>query len=107
MSVDPIIEFAPTEEIDHDPEINPATDYIIQCPRCGEYRHKSWFRVNWSACAACMQFEKLFLDNLTFDLAMADPAGVSPQFKPAPTAINDLKLRPLSTNFQRPRKRKR
>ncbi len=66
------IQFRHEEELDHDPEINPATDYIILCERCNSYRHRSWFQVNWPACAACMKFESLFLDNLTDELVMAD-----------------------------------
>ena len=66
------ISFRVEDVLDHDPEINPATDYLIECKRCGEIRHKSWFQVNWPACAACMQFDKLFLDNLTDELVMAD-----------------------------------
>lgn len=107
MAVEPKLEIVSSEALDHDPEINPSTDYLIECPRCGEFRHKSWFRVNWPACAACMQFEKLFLENLTFGLAMADPAGVAPRFEPIPANLNDLKLRPLSEHHQRPRRRKR
>ena len=71
-SADPAISFRVEDVLDHDPEINPATDYLIECKRCGEFRHKSWFQVNWPACAACMQFDKLFLDNLTDELVMAD-----------------------------------
>ncbi len=66
------ISFRVEDVLDHDPEINPATDYLIECKRCGEFRHKSWFQVNWPACAHCMKFESLFLDNLTDELVMAD-----------------------------------
>jgi hypothetical protein len=102
----PEISFRYEETIDHDPEINPATDYLIECKRCGELRHKSWFQVNWPACAACMQFDKLFLDNLTTELIMRDPQGIMPQFSPGPDlSIADMKLKPLSPD--RPVKRRR
>ena len=68
----PEISFLVEDVLDHDPEVNPATDYLIECKRCGEIRHKSWFQVNWPACAHCMKFESLFLDNLTDELVMAD-----------------------------------
>ena len=71
-SSDTEISFRVEDVLDHDPEINPATDYLIECKRCGEIRHKSWFQVNWPACAHCMKFESLFLDNLTDELVMAD-----------------------------------
>ena len=74
----PELSFRYEETVDHDPEINPATDYLIECKRCGEFRHKSWFQVNWPACAACMQFDKLFLENLTTELIMRDPHGIMP-----------------------------
>jgi hypothetical protein len=28
---------------------------VIQCPLCGEYRHKSWFNVGWRGCLACYE----------------------------------------------------
>ena len=28
---------------------------IIQCPVCGEYRHKSWFHVGWRGCLQCYE----------------------------------------------------
>lgn len=96
---DPIkieIPFEPT--IDHDPEINPSTDYLIQCGRCSEYRHKSWFQVNWPACAACMQFDKLFLDNLTDELVMADIRRVQ---------AAELTQQPHPSSPRRPVKRRR
>jgi hypothetical protein len=102
----PEISFRYEEPVDHDPEINPATDYLIECKRCGEFRHTSWFQVNWPACAACMQFDKLFLDNLTTELIMRDPQGIMPQFQPGPDlSIADMKLKPLSPH--RPVKRRR
>ena len=102
----PEISFQYEEVLDHEPEINPATDYLIDCKRCGEFRHKSWFQVNWPACAACMQFDKLFLDNLTYELIMRDPKGVMPQFQPGPDlSIADMRLKPLRA--ERPVKRRR
>ena len=107
MKVDgPAISFTHEAVLDHDPEINPSTDYLIECKRCGEFRHTSWFQVNWPACAACMQFDKLFLENLTTELIMRDPMGVMPQFSPGPDlSIADMKLKPLAEN--RPVKRRR
>lgn len=101
----PNISFPYEPTLDHDPEINPATDYLIQCQRCGEWRHRSWFRVHHPACAACMQFERLYLDNLTFELAMRDPYGMMPEFVPMAPTRADAKLPPLRSD--RPVKKQR
>lgn len=58
--------------IDHEPGINPETDYLRDCPRCGEVRHRSWFRVEWPACAACMKQEELWIDSLAAELMRQD-----------------------------------
>lgn len=97
-SSDTEISFRVEDVLDHDPEINPATDYLIECKRCGEFRHKSWFQVNWPACAACMQFDKLFLDNLTDELVMADIRRVQ---------AAELTQQPHPSSPRRPVKRRR
>ena len=71
-SSDTEISFRVEDVLDHDPEVDPSVDYLVECPRCNELRHKSWMNTGWPACAACMQFDKLFLDNLTDELVMAD-----------------------------------
>lgn len=53
-----------------------------------------------------MQFDKLFLENLTYELIMRDPKGIMPEFAPAPDlSIADMKLKPLSPN--RPTRKRR
>lgn len=45
----------PDRGLDH----SGAIDYIRQCPTCGEWRHKSAFRVGRRGCAACEAVEEL------------------------------------------------
>jgi hypothetical protein len=39
-------------------------DPIVQCPRCQEYRHRSWFRAGERYCRECQDTEPEWLDSL-------------------------------------------
>ena len=52
------------EHLDRPEEINAETDYLIECPVCGQYRHKSWFSVERRGCAACSFFGREYLGGL-------------------------------------------
>lgn len=70
---------------DHEVGINPGTDYLRECPRCGEFRHTSWFHVGQPACAHCMQFEKVYIEELSKELMRRDPLHLLPE--PSPKKI--------------------
>ena len=64
---------------DREPGINPGTDYLRECPRCGEFRHTTWFHVGHAACIHCMQFEKIYLEELSKELMRRDPLHLLPE----------------------------
>lgn len=39
-------------------------DPIVQCPRCEQYRHRSWFRAGERYCRECQDTEPEWLDSL-------------------------------------------
>lgn len=94
----PAISFPVEPVLDHDPEVDPGVDYLVECPRCNQIRHKSWMHTGWPACAMCMQTESLFLDNLTDELVMADIRRVQ---------AAELTQQPHPSSPRRPVKRRR
>lgn len=52
------------ENLDRPEDITNGVDYIIECPECGEYRHKSWFEAHRRGCAACSFFGREYLNGL-------------------------------------------
>lgn len=66
------------ENLNRPEEINPSTDYLIECPECGQYRHKSWFSVERRGCAACSFFGREYLNGLGSDVTNAGALRLAP-----------------------------
>ena len=53
-------------------ETTEGVDYLIECPVCEQYRHKSWFRAGVRGCARCEYFQSLWIDELATRLMLSD-----------------------------------
>ena len=49
-----------------------GVDYLRECQMCGNFRHKSWFRAGVRGCAKCEYFQSLWIDELAYQLMVAD-----------------------------------
>jgi len=52
--------------------VSPHVDHLIECPVCGEFRHKSWFRVGARSCWGCETHHRLWSAALQEALREAD-----------------------------------
>jgi hypothetical protein len=51
-----------------DETVSMDVDHLIECPVCGEYRHKTWFRAGERGCWGCVRHQKLWLTALQAEL---------------------------------------
>jgi len=53
-------------------ETDEGVDYIIVCPECEQFRHKSWFRAGVRGCAFCEATKNYFVEQIAHQLMLTD-----------------------------------